>query len=283
MGLTATVKCRCFIEGKVQAPFSGPISVAEDGSLRLDLPLAGNEQAHVHFSDWVESGCAHNRMIYQAEVLNWSAYRSFQQALAEAGWRHFPALKAELPHTNDGVTSLGAAEQMLAELAFFSERADLGQVTVLVDSDMGEELHQYIAAYGGEFHWGSSGDNLGVDEAGFFIRRSVERGGQVVFRAMRVQQILPSLSSKADAPQPLVTFEDMDSGFRYASAELLVKVIYCPSGGLQNSTEPFRLEYPNRVHVLTRKRVASDFEVVIRSLRIICEAAIQVGNPILWG
>ena len=282
MGLGANVMCRCFVEGKTQPPFSAPIRVVEDGSLYLDLPLEGNEETHVLFSNWRESGCAHRGMVYESEGINWSAYRSFQQALAEAGLEHFPTLEAELPQTNDGVTSSSAAVQMLAELAFFSEQAELGQVTVLVDSDTCEELQHYIAAYGGEFHYGPSGDIFGVDEAGFFIRRSVEQGSQEVFRAMRVKQLIPDPNEAAEGSQPLVTFENLDSGVRYACAEPLVKIVYWPNGALQNAEGQVRLGYPNRVHVLTRKRVAADFEAVVNSLRTICEAAVQIGNPIAW-
>jgi hypothetical protein len=221
-------------------------------------------------------------MSYASDVITWSAYRSFQQALAEAGGEQFPTLEAELPQTNDGVTSSSAAVQMLAELAFFSEQAELGQVTALVDSDTCEELHHYIAAYGGEFHYGPSGDIFGVDEAGFFIRRSVEQGSQEVFRAMRVKQFIPDPNEAAEGSQPLVTFENLDSGVRYACAEPLVKIVYWPNGALQNAEWQIRLGYPNRVHVLTRKRVAADFEAVVNSLRTICEAAVQIGNPIAW-
>jgi hypothetical protein len=282
MGLGANVMCRCFVEGKTQPPFSVPIKVAEDGSLYLDLPLEGNEETHLLFSNWRESGCAHRGMVYESEGINWRAYRSFQQALAEAGWEQFPTLEAELPQTNDGVTSSNAAAQMLAELAFFSEQAELGQVTILVDSDTGEELHHYIAPYGGEFHYGPSGDIFGVDEAGFFIRRSVEQGSQEVFRAMRVKQLISDPNEAAEGSQPWVTFENLDSGVRYACAEPLVKIVYWPNGVLQNAEGQVRLGYPNRVHVLTRKRVAADFEAVVNSLRTICEAAVQIGNPIAW-
>src|SRR5215467_7987772 len=107
-------------------------------------------------------------MRYVSDFISWGAYRSIQQALAEVGWEQFPTLEAELPQANDGVTSSSAAVQMLAELSFFSERAELGQVTVLVDSDTGEELREYIASYGGEFHYGPSGTVFGFDKAGFF-------------------------------------------------------------------------------------------------------------------
>jgi hypothetical protein len=282
MGLVAKVSCRCFVEGKTQPPVSVSVGVAEDGSRYLDLPSKGNEETQVLFSAWCASACAHRGMVYEAEVINWGAYRSFQQALAEAGWEHFPTMKAELPQSNGGVTSSSAAVQMLAELMFFSEQADLGQVTVLVDSDTGEELHQYIAVYGGEFHYGSSGDNFGVDDAGFFIRRSVGQTAQEVFRALRVKQILPDSNEIAKGGQPLVTFENLDSGVRYACAEPLVKIVYWPNGALQNAEGQIHFGYPNNVHVLTRKRVAADFEAVVHSLRTICEAAVQIGNPIAW-
>jgi hypothetical protein len=83
--------------------------------------------------------------------------------------------------------------------------------------------------------------------------------------------------------QPLVTFENLDSGVRYACAEPLVKIDYWPNGALHNAEGQIRFGYPNRVHVLTRKRVAADFEVVVSSLRTICEAAVQIDNPIAWG
>jgi hypothetical protein len=221
-------------------------------------------------------------MIYEIEGVNWSAYRSFQQALAEVGWEQFPTLEAELPQTNDGVTSTIAAGQMLAELAFFAEQSELGEVAVLVDSDTGEELREGVAAYSGEFHYGYSGDNFGVDEAGFFIRRSTEQGTQEVFRAMRVKQHLPDPKEATEGGQPSVIFENLDSGVRYACAEPLIKIVYWPNGALQNAEGQVRLAYPDRVHVLTRKRKAVEFQAVIHSLRTVCEASLRIGNPIIW-
>ncbi len=282
MGLTVKVMCRCFVEGKVQAPFSAPISVAEDGSLFLDFPWEGNEEKHILFSNWLESGCEHRWMDYASDVINWTGYRLFQQALADVGWEHFPTLKAELPNTNDGATPASAAAKMLEELFFFSERADLGQVTVLVDSDTGEELHEYVAAYDGEFSYKPNGDSFGVDDAGYFIRLNVNQTKQEVFRAMRVEQLVPDPSTVTISDQTLVEFINLDTGDRYAYPEPVVKIIYWPNGALQNAEGQMRLGYPNRMHVTTRKRTAVDFEVVITSLRNACKAAIEIGNPIAW-
>jgi hypothetical protein len=110
MGLGANVMCRCFVEGKTQPPFSGPIKVGEDGAVYLEFPWEGNEEKHSLFNRWQESGREHQRMSYASDVITWGAYRSFQQALAEAGSKQFPTLEAELPQTNNGVTSLYSVE-----------------------------------------------------------------------------------------------------------------------------------------------------------------------------
>ena len=50
------------------------------------------------------------------------------------------------------ITAANTAPQMLEELLFFSTKADLGETTILLDSDTGEELQEYIVGYGGQFH-----------------------------------------------------------------------------------------------------------------------------------
>src|SRR5262249_62062437 len=102
------------------------------------------------------------------------------------------------------------------------------------------------------------------------------------FRGMGLKQVMPDFNEAAEGSQPLVKFENLDSGILYSCAEPLVKIVYWPNGALQNAEGQIRLGCPNRVHVLTRKRVAADFEAVINSLQTICEAAVQIGNPIAW-
>jgi len=264
MGLVIRVWCRCFVEGKTHPPFSGPVKVGEDGDVYLDLPWEGNEEKHTLFNRWRESGCEHERMSYASDVIQWSAYRSFQQALEAAGWEHFPTLRAEMPINGQRITAANAAPQMLDELFFFSTKADLGQTTVLLDSDTDEELQEYVAAWGGQFHVGRSGEDLGVDEEGFFIRRS-DKGGNEVFRAMRIEQKILDSS---------VEFINLDSGLRYICGEPMIKVNWS-DGRLQCG-------YPARMHVIKRKRNALEFEAVVNSLRAIFEAADKIGNPICW-
>ncbi len=221
-------------------------------------------------------------IVPASDAINWSAYRSFQQALETAGWEHFPSLKAELPDSNDGITPVSAAPALLGELAFFMEEADLGWITVLIDTYTGEELQEYIRAYDGEFNIGRSGYNLGVDENGFFIRKIVDGEPRDVFRAMRVQQILPDEVSATSDIEPMIEFVDLDSGLRYCCSEPMIKIIYWPDGRLQNAEGQIRLGHPLRMHVVKRKREASDFEAVINLFQSIFEAAIKTGNPIRW-
>lgn len=279
MGLSLSVMCRCFFEGKARPPFPDQIVVDEDGFLALKIPDQGKRNL---FSDWVESGCEHPRMTYASQLINWTAYRSFQQALEVAGWEHFPTLRSELPNVNGGTTSAAAASAMLEELTFFVDRADLGWTTVLIETDTGEELHEYVAAYNGEFKIGLNGHNFGVNENGFFIREVAGRESSEVFRAMRVEQVLPDRCSLTPGGAPMVEYLDLDSGLRYSCSEPMVKIAYRPHDRLQDAESPFRLECPLRMHVIRRKKEASEFKSVVNSLRTVFEAAVETGNLIRW-
>lgn len=273
MGLSLSVMCNCFVDGKAHPPFPDHVVINEYGYLDLDLPFDGNGHKYFQLSDWVESGCDHPQMNYACEGMNWTAYRSFQQALEFIGWCHFPTLRAELPETNDGVTPAAAAGALLDELAFF-ELADLGWTTVLVDTDTGEELHEYVDAYKGEFCINPNGYNLGVDENGFFLRSVAEGEPREVFRAMRVQQVIPDQSSATPDGQHLVEYIDLDSVQRCYYGQPTVKICW-QDGKLS-------LGYPLRMHVIKRKKEQAEFTNVVTALRTVFEAAIKTGNPIRW-
>jgi hypothetical protein len=282
MGLVIRVSCRCFVEGKTQPPFSGPIKVDEYGSAYLDLPWESNEEKHILFNRWLDSGCEHEQMSYASDVIQWSVYRSFQHALEAAGWEHFPTLRAEMPINGQKSTAANAASQMLEELLFFSTEADLGETAVLLDTDTGEELQEYIAAYGGQFHIGQSGENFGVDEEGFFIRHGLGEETKEAFRAMKIEQKVQHSSVEGVRSHLKVEFINLDSGFRYACAEPMIKIVRWPNGRLQNEDGQIQWGYPARMHVIKRKRKASEFEEVVNSLRTIFEAAVKISNPIYW-
>ena len=92
MGLDATVSCTCYKQGRIISPFPEHTIVNAEGQLELDLPMRGHEDEHDIFEEWLNNNpCEHDRMEFcQVRISNWGGYRSFQAALEEAGWDHFP-------------------------------------------------------------------------------------------------------------------------------------------------------------------------------------------------
>lgn len=279
MGLDASVICRCFAEGRFSPfPLIEHVKLDEEGYLNLDLPYGDSPDNYQLFRQWIDSACEHPRMRLASEYIsNWTGYRSFQQTLAVAGWEHFPALKAELPENNGGLTEAAAAKRMLEELAFFNEQAQLGWTTLLVDTDTGEKLHEYIAPYDGIFHYGADGIDMGVDETGFFV---CKREGRELFRSMKFQQNLLNKGLRKLLRRPAVEFIDLEKGESIHCRHGVLRISNWPDGRLQDDRGRLHFEYPARLHVTTRQRYPSEFEYILGPLRRICEAAVETGNPI---
>jgi hypothetical protein len=148
MGLDGSVMCRCYAEGKVKPlPFSGKIIQSEDG-LDLDEPYEGNEERYQQFHEWVKTACEHPFMHLVCESWSWSGVWIFRQTLEFAGRQHFPTLLRVLPEgmRTTKPTPITEAFEMLEELNFFCEKAALGWATVLVNSDTGTQIAEFVAA-----------------------------------------------------------------------------------------------------------------------------------------
>src|SRR5919202_1331297 len=181
MGLGGFVRCRCLEDRKVQLPaeLAGHIVVDEDGY--LDVP--GDREKAMVLERWQHSACPHEDMeFFSAHVGNWSAYRGFQHALRQLGWQHYPVLHAVLPEANGGTAPALAGPAALAELDFFVRHADLGEEALLCDADTGEVVWVQNFAFGGA-NVIMPGLHMGVDPAGFFVRRTGEDGVVELFRA----------------------------------------------------------------------------------------------------
>jgi len=283
MGLNANVMCRCYQVGRTEPPPFAEYVCYQDGYLELNLPYEeANWDKHRLFEQWLDTACEHPKMEYASEAIaNWTGYRAFQQALEKAGWEHFPALKAELPENNSGLTPARAATNMLDELDYFIEHARLGAATVLVDSDNGDELHEHIVVYDGVFIHGADGLDTGVDNQGFFIRR--RRDSVEVFRSARFQQRVLDSRWRRLLRRGVAEFVDLDSGRTFRSRNGVGKLSHWSDGRLQDDKGAWRFEYPAQLHVTQRERSASEFEYIIIPLRKVCEAAVKTGNPIRWG
>jgi hypothetical protein len=243
MGLDAFVRCRCWEDGGYQPP-PIPVSVDEDGILSATEPCGDEEWRAV--DAWKATACPHEDMEAASEhISNWGGYRAFQSALETAGWQHFPTLKAELPNANGGQMPAEASTRAFAELIYFTEHADVGTETVLLDEDTGTEVTAYIAAYHGETYFYLDW-RAGVSPDGFVVRKD----GQPVFQSMRFEQIGDDLV-------------DGDQRVKWFMKE--------PLG-----------EGAKRFHVVTRPITTDHFGYVVEPLKILCRASIETGNPVVW-
>ncbi|HYM00411.1 MAG TPA: hypothetical protein VEZ90_15765 [Blastocatellia bacterium] len=288
VGLDATVMCTCFADGLCEPPpFAEKIIVDQEGYLSLDIPWEGNQDKYSALHGWMAHACEHPQMEAADErISNWTGYRSFRQALEEIGWDHFPTLKAELPQANGGCTSSLSAEAILRELDYFVEHSRPTRSVVLMDVDSGETLHEYVAAYQGVFSWSASGEDLGVDTAGFFIRRRRTLWGRTfsseVFRSMRFTQTLRQPRSLWGLRREEIEYCDLESGRRYRCHARVNRAVRGPKGQLQNEEGKYRFELPAQLQVITRDKAASEYEYILDPLRTVCEASIRTGNPIRW-
>src|SRR5215469_2932209 len=155
MGLDATVRCRCWEEGRcAPCSFAELVRLDDEGYLNLDLPSQSRDERFRQFNVWKKTCCPHENMVYAREpISNWTGYRFFQQRLGEIGWKHFPVLRAELPRVNGGLTNATAAADALKELEVLETFTHHGHDTVLTDTSDGYVLHEYIEAYHGVFQW----------------------------------------------------------------------------------------------------------------------------------
>lgn len=156
MGLDATVRCRCFEEGKLKP---GPIPlddvyIDEDGCLsshkldaahrkytyrQFDARYGDLERA---FEKWKGSCCEHENGEYCAEwVGNWSGCEEFRELVEQSGGEaEFPLLSNLLPYDNGGEYPAEKAAATLVELDRFIEMAGGIEAWTLCDDESGAEI-----------------------------------------------------------------------------------------------------------------------------------------------
>ena len=156
MGLDATVRCRCFEEGKLKpgpVPYDDLYIDAEGylASKKLDLKRAAMDRRRFDarygaldeaFFDWSEHCCEHEDGDYVTEwVSNWGGCAQFEARVEEAGGEDaFPLLSHMLPHGNDGLYPADLAEVTLKELDRFIEVITDVDELVLLDAKTEEVI-----------------------------------------------------------------------------------------------------------------------------------------------
>jgi hypothetical protein len=283
MGLDATVMCTCYAEGRTTPPPVAPslVHVDDDGYLALRGGYGDSEAMDLRFEAWLRTACAHEDMDHATEhIANWTGYRLFQQALADAGWERFPVLREELPERNGGFTSAAQAERGLVELQHFRGMGRLPERWALVDSESGEPVQVPVRAYEGVFMLsGSDRLEFGVAPHVFFIQST---DGVRLFEARRFGQEI-SNESATSTSGVVVRYSDLESAARFECRSAVSgEPIPWPDGRMQDDDHRFRFRYPRRLHVAAQIQTADDFEYVLGPLDRIFRAAVETGNPVRW-
>jgi hypothetical protein len=214
-------------------------------------------------------------------VSNWSGYRQFQEALARAGWEHFPTLKAELPESNDGKpTPPTAAARALQEVRFFREQAALGNEILLVDGDSSDVLYACVESYDGVFIM-TPGLEAGVDQDGFFIRR--DRAPRQLFRSSHFRQDLLEPARTERSGRGRVRYVDLSTGSSFVCRTAVPgRPIPWPDGRMQDDAGRCRSEYPRSMRVELRKANSADYAYIVDALTEVLTASVEIGNPVVW-
>lgn len=284
MGLSATVMCTCWADGSIPAPpFAAHLTIDDEAYLSLDLPYEENAALFGALDAWMADACPHPRMEAAHEHIgNWPGYRSFQQALGDAGWEHFPVLRRELPDANGGTTSADDARRMMEELDRFASRGAPGLRFVLLDAEDGEVIAEAVGAYGGVFSMnGQDGLEAGIDARGFFVRPL--GGGPERFRAAEFTQDLlnPEPPDRYEARR--VRFTDLATGRTLeCRSPVAGRSIPWPDGRALNDRGELRLAYPRRITATRRDVHPADFSAIVSALLRVCRASAETGNPIRW-
>lgn len=156
MGLDATVRCRCFEEGKLK-PGPVPMSdvyVDEEGYLsshKLDAARrrftyrqfdARYGDLQRKFMHWAESCCEHAGGDYCSEwVSNWAGCAEFESLVEDAGGEaEFPLLSKLLPQANGGTYPAEMAAATLTELDRFVKKVSDVDEWVLCDVENDAEI-----------------------------------------------------------------------------------------------------------------------------------------------
>ncbi|GAA4029079.1 hypothetical protein GCM10022247_62670 [Allokutzneria multivorans] len=252
MGLDAFVLCRCWVEGRTTPP---PVPrelivVPDEHGPSLELDYDGNEELFSRFDSWRVDCCEHSDMEYASQRIGtWSGVRQFQWALGAVGG--FPVLRSILPSGNGGTVEPDVAARALVELADFVSCQRIGERAELYDGDTGAVVARQNPAFGGFFSIGPGG-RFGVDSGGLFV---VE-GEREVFRALRTRQ-------RVDGDGAWLADLDRDErGETRIGATI--------GGGAST------------LLIRAKAYTAADFEFQVRALTTVFEAAVKIGNPVVW-
>lgn len=288
MGLDASVRCRCFEEGRLRP---GPVPtddlyINEEGYLssrKLDAArakyslrqfLARYYDLDVAFSDWQEHPCEHDGgAICDERVGDISDVSVFEGYCAEIGEDKLPVLSHIIPDCNGGTFPAELAKEALCELDYFDswlneKMASTYVIMTLIDASTGQEL------------WNDEGESmpLFVNEAPaeaylanctFYV---VNNKNELLFSSKNfVYELYESNGSLGQRQSDL----EPDS-HHYTLTCLETGVSIECRGGFEFCNNEEQMEF------VTCSREAWPHTVANIALRKLLVASAETGNPIRW-
>lgn len=274
MGITASVMCRCFQEGKTTpCPFPELLVVDPQGMPSLDWPYEPDEdeaaEAYEALQLWLATCCPHPNLTYAQEfIASWKGYQAFSDALEELGAARFPHLMAQLPDGDEGVTRPEVAALMLAELDDFISAQSAVRHAVLIDDERDEVISMGSHILNGALAVDTiNGLDVGFNAQGFFVRDRWEMN-RLLFQSMRFEQRLLHPESSQ------VEYVDLANGRSF--------VCNTPFGPIMTGEDGLPRMAFLRMRVDLQPSSDSRFAYLIEPLRRVLQASVEMNHPVRW-
>lgn len=274
MGISASVMCRCYQEGRTTpCPLPDQFVADPEGMPSLAWTHEPDEDeaaaAYEALQAWLATCCPHPNLIYAQEfIASWKGFQAFSDALEELGAAHFPHLLAHLPDGEEGVTPPETAALMLAELDDFAHAQSTVRHPVLIDDERGEVISMGSHILSGALAVDTlTGLDIGFNAQGFFIRDRWEMN-RLLFQSMHFEQRL----LHPDVPQ--VEYVDLASG----------RALVCntPFGPMMTGEDGLPRMALLRMRVELQPSAQNRFAYIIDPLRRILQAAVDMRHPVRW-
>ncbi len=130
----------------------------------------------------------------------------------------------------------------------------------------------------GPFAFGGNVE-LGVNRSGFYIKQN----NQIVFKSTSFEQVLHEPDKTERCEGGAIGFRDLNTGSSFTcTMGVPGKEIPWPDGQMEDEKGRVRFQYPSRLHFEYRRIKPAELKEIIDALRVLCNAAIETGNPIRW-
>lgn len=274
MGITASVMCRCYQEGRTTpCPFPDQFVADPQAMPSLEWSYEPDEdeaaEAYEELQAWLATCCPHPNLIYAQEfIASWKGYQAFSDALEELGAGRFPHLMAHLPDGDEGVTAPTVAAAMLNELDDFARLQSAVRHPVLIDDERGEVISMGSHILNGALSVDTmNGLDIGFNAQGFFVRDRWEMN-RLLFQSMHFEQRLLHPESSQ------VEYVDVASGRSF--------VCNTPFGSIMTGENGLPRMAFLRMRVDLQPSAEGRFAYIVEPLRRILQAAVEMNHPVRW-